>query len=283
MARPGIQKHLDIAHLLRCPLCHEPLHATTCSVRCTHGHDFSISSKGFLNFIPQQGALKGYDDAFFTSRQRVMEAGYYRALDEALIQTLESLDLPKDPVIIDVGCGEGSHLKAVASRLGGTCIGIDIAKDAIRCAARGGGAECWLVADLANMPVKDHSVDVILNVFTPANYAEFQRILKPSGTLVKVVPAPEHMRELRELAEHNLSHVATQDHGVAEHLTHHMNLTGRTRTTQTSTVTRELAHDLARMSPVTFGMDAQSLELDRLTNITVDAEILCAHSCRPRK
>lgn len=276
MARPGIQKHLDIAHLLRCPLCHEPLHATTCSVRCTHGHDFAISSKGFLNLIPQQGTLKGYDEAFFASRQRVMEAGYYRALNEALIQALESLDLPENPVIIDAGCGEGSHLKTVSSKLGGTCIGIDIAKDAIRCAARGGGSERWLVADLANMPVKDHSVDIVLNVFTPANYTEFQRILKPNGTLVKVVPAPEHMRELRQLAGRSLSHVEMQDHGVAEHLTRHMNLAERTRTTQTSTVTHELAHDLARMSPVTFGMDAQALRLDALTHITVDAEILIA-------
>lgn len=276
MARPGIQKHLDIAHQLRCPLCHEPLRATTCSVRCTHGHDFAISSKGFLNLIPQQGTLKGYDETFFASRQRVMEAGFYRALNEALIQALESLNLPKSPVIIDAGCGEGSHLKAVSSKLGGMCIGIDIAKDAIRYAARGGGAERWLVADLANMPVKDHSVDVVLNVFTPANYIEFQRILKPNGALVKVIPAPEHMCELRQLAVRNLSHVATQDHGVAEHLTRHMNLVERTRTTQTSTVTHELAHDLARMSPVTFGMDAQALDLDALTHITVDAEILIA-------
>ena len=72
MARPGIQKHLDIASLLQCPLCHERLHAITCSLRCARGHDFAISSKGFLNLIPQQGPLKGYDEAFFTSRQRVM-------------------------------------------------------------------------------------------------------------------------------------------------------------------------------------------------------------------
>lgn len=280
MARPGIQKHLDIARLLRCPLCGEPLHATACSVRCTRGHDFAISSKGFLNLIPQQGALRGYDEAFFASRQRVMEAGYYRALNEALIHALEDLNLSENPVIIDAGCGEGSHLKAIASRLGGTCIGIDIAKDAVRCAARGGGAERWLVADLANMPVQDHSVDVILNVFTPANYAEFQRILKPNGALVKVVPAPGHMHELRQLAGCNLSHVDVQDHGVAEHLTRHMDLAGRTRTTQTGAVTRELARDLARMSPVTFGMDTQSLDLDALTRITVDAEILIARPSR---
>ena len=276
MVRPGIQKHLDIASLLQCPLCHEHLHAITCSLRCARGHDFAISSKGFLNLIPQQGPLKGYDEAFFTSRQRIMEAKVYRILNEALIQTLENLDLPDDPIIIDAGCGEGSYLKAISSRFCGTCIGIDIVKDAIRCAARGGGAERWLVADLANMPIRNHSVDVVLNVFTPANYTEFQRILKHDGMLVKVIPGPDHMHELRDLACDRLAHSAMQDHGVAEHLSRHMELTTRARVTQTSYVSPELARDLVRMSPVTFGMDPDELELDKLTNITVDAEVLCA-------
>lgn len=276
MARPGIQKHLDIAHLLRCPLCGGALHARTSSLACDAGHDFAVSAKGFANLIPHQAPLKGYDEKFFASRQRVMEAGYYLDLNEELVQTLLNLDLPANPVIVDAGCGEGSHLKAIANRLDSTCIGIDITKDAIRCAARGGGPECWLVADLANMPLRDSSVDVILNVFTPANYAEFGRILKPNGTLVKVVPAANHMQELRRLASGNLSHTETQDHGVAEHLSRHMEIISRQRVTQVSAVTPELATDLAGMSPVTFGMDASELNLEKLAGITVDAEIICA-------
>ena len=202
-------------------------------------------------------------------------AEVYRILNEALIQTLENLDLPDDPIIIDAGCGEGSYLKAISSRFCGTCIGIDIVKDAIRCAARGGGAERWLVADLANMPIRNHSVDVVLNVFTPANYTEFQRILKHDGMLVKVIPGPDHMHELRDLACDRLAHSAMQDHGVAEHLSRHMELTTRARVTQTSYVSPELARDLVRMSRnLRHGPD--ELELDKLTNITVDAEVLCA-------
>ncbi|MDO4436853.1 MAG: methyltransferase domain-containing protein [Coriobacteriaceae bacterium] len=305
MARPGIQKHLDIAHLLRCPLCGGALQAREASLACDNRHDFTISAKGFANLIPQQAPLKGYDEAFFTSRQRVMKAGFYRDLNRALTETLASLELPARPVIVDAGCGEGSHLKSLgdafsrpvcstfpaqALKAGGsgpisekacerpeaTLIGIDIVKEAVRCAARGGGPERWLVADLANMPLQDHCADVILNVFTPANYAEFSRVLTLNGTLIKVVPAKNHMRELRELAGQRLSHVEAQDHGVAEHLSRHMKVISRSRVTQTSPVTPELAEDLARMSPVTFGLDAAELKLEKLDQITVDAEIICA-------
>ncbi len=54
------------------------MHARQSSVVCESGHDFAISAKGFLNLIPHQKPLKGYDETFFASRQRIMEHGYYR-------------------------------------------------------------------------------------------------------------------------------------------------------------------------------------------------------------
>ena len=155
-------------------------------------------------------------------------------------------------------------------------LGLDIAKDAIRVAARGGGPVRWLVADLANIPLSDSTVDAILNVFTPANYDEFKRVLKPGGMLVKVIPAPQHMHELRELAGEQLSDADFVDHGVSEHLMRHMNVVSRARVTQTSPVQAEDALDLVRMSPVAFSIEEHALDLDSLTHITVDAEIICA-------
>lgn len=279
MARPGIQKHLEIAPLLRCPLCHAPLRAAASSVRCDRGHDFAISAKGFLNLIPHQAPLKGYDEAFFASRQRIMEHGYYRDVQTAVVNAVgERADAA---VIVDAGCGEGSYAKAIAQALGSapnapTVLGLDIAKDGIRVAARGGGIVRWLVADLANIPLADSSVDVVLNVFTPANYAEFLRVLKPGGMLIKVIPAPLHMHELRELAGDRLIKTGFVDHGVAEHLERHMRIVSRTRVTQTSPVAPEDTADLVRMSPVAFGINQRELGLASLTSITVDAEIICA-------
>lgn len=279
MARPGVQKHLDIAELLRCPLCRAAMSPRASSVACMSGHDFAISAKGFLNLIPHQKPLKGYDEAFFESRKRVMEHGYYGEVRKAITDVLDGL--PPAATIVDAGCGEGSYAKDIArTRPDATVLGLDIAKDAVRVAARGGGPVRWLVADLANIPLGDSSADVILNVFTPANYDEFKRILKPNGTLVKVIPAQAHMRELRELAGEQLSEANYVDHGVSEHLMRHMHVVRRTRVTQTSPVKLEDALDLVRMSPIAFSMNASEVDLTALTHITVDAEIICAQFTR---
>lgn len=275
MARPGVQKHLDIAELLRCPLCGAAMSPRMSSVACGSGHDFAISAKGFLNLIPHQKPLKGYDEAFFESRTRVMEHGYYDAVHGAIADALA--DLPPAATVVDAGCGEGSYAKGIArAHSDATVLGLDIAKDAIRVAARGGGPVRWLVADLANIPLQDSSADVILNVFTPANYDEFKRVLKPIGTLVKVIPAQTHMGELRELAGERLSRADFINHGVAEHLMRHMDIVRRERVTQTSAVLPEDAPDLVCMSPVAFSVRAGELDLDALTHITVDAEVICA-------
>ena len=56
----------------------------------------------------------------------------------------------------------------------------------------------WFVADLKRLPVRSAAADVVLNVFSPADYAEFRRVLAPDGELLKVVPGPDYLREVRD-------------------------------------------------------------------------------------
>ncbi|WHT49041.1 methyltransferase domain-containing protein [Sporosarcina thermotolerans] len=104
------------------------------------------------------------------------------------------------PVLLDAGCGEGSHLCAIHSQLQieSVGIGIDLAKEGISAASKAYPGIIWSVADLAAMPFQDFQIDVILNVLSPANYAEFNRILKRGGIVVKVVPESGYLQELRE-------------------------------------------------------------------------------------
>lgn len=56
----------------------------------------------------------------------------------------------------------------------------------------------WFVADLANLPIADQSVAVIMNILSPANYQEFKRVLVDDGLIIKVVPRSDYLAELRE-------------------------------------------------------------------------------------
>ena len=43
-------------------------------------------------------------------------------------------------------------------------------------------------------------IDVLFNIFTPANYQSFYRILKKDGIMVKVIPGAEYLKEFRDAA-----------------------------------------------------------------------------------
>ncbi len=76
--------------------------------------------------------------------------------------------------------------------------GVDVSKEAIRCAAKRYKDVTWIVANgMRELPFADNSLDVILSVLAPRNIEEFARILKPEGALILGVPGPNHLIELR--------------------------------------------------------------------------------------
>lgn len=278
MAKARMQKYLDAAPLMRCPICKASLAAAEPSLVCANGHRFDISAKGFTTMVPNCAPLKGYDAAFFDSRQHIMQAGYYNALVNALTHVLanELTEHPARPMLIDAGCGEGHYAKTLRGSIACTIFALDYSKDAIRCAARGANDILWLVADVADMPLATASADALIDVFTPANYAEFSRVLKPGGLLIKVIPAAYHMHEIRELIGPSDAADEFSNQRVIDHFAEFFPTYKRQRVTATSSVRPEHAADLVRMSPVAFGIDPGTLPLDRLEQITIDAELLIA-------
>jgi 23S rRNA (guanine745-N1)-methyltransferase len=102
--------------------------------------------------------------------------------------------------VVDAGCGTGHHLARIAAALGpGTIgLGLDIAATAARSASRHWRNLAFAVVDLwADWPVRDASVDLILSIFAPKNFAEAARVLRPGGWLALVYPGPNHFAELR--------------------------------------------------------------------------------------
>jgi 23S rRNA (guanine745-N1)-methyltransferase len=82
---------------------------------------------------------------------------------------------------------------------GGRGLALDISKFAARRAARAHPRIAAAVCDTWRaLPVRDRSVEVVLDVFAPRNGPEFARVLKPDGILVVVTPNARHLTELAE-------------------------------------------------------------------------------------
>lgn len=173
--------------LFLCPICGRKMALCGSSFICDSRHCFDISRKGYLNFV-QNRCDKIYSSNLFENREQLYKYGFYdRVFDRIESAISEEMSILPGTVIIDAGCGEGSLLTRICNEDGIIKIGVDISKDAITCACRKSKEIIWLVADLVRIPLKSHSVDVVCNFLSPANYGSFHRILKPGGILVKVI------------------------------------------------------------------------------------------------
>ncbi|MDD5806885.1 MAG: methyltransferase domain-containing protein [Eggerthellales bacterium] len=259
MASIRMQRTFQAAAHLRCPVCHASLSVQEpAALRCSKGHAYNVSSKGTVNFVPQTKPLKGYDAHFFQCRRSVVQAGLYDSLTQALIEAVSVYLQPclsKRPVLLDAGCGEG-HMAATMAQSGmfDQVLAVDLAKDAIaQCAKGDTSGAVWMVANLASLPVGDGAVDCLLNVYSPANYQEFTRVLAPGGLLIKVVPGPEHMAQLRRAV--GLPAEGSRTTSEVEDLFKlRFDLVESRLVTQTSPVPAHLLPDLLGMTPVLFDL-----------------------------
>lgn len=186
------------------------------------------------------------------------------------------------PVILDVGCGEGFYARAVqAAHPDATVLAFDISKDSVQLAAREDAACAvkWFVGNLAELPVRDGAVDCVLDVFSPVNYAEFTRVLGGSGVVIKVVPGARHDGQLRELARGQLRHGDYSNEQVVAQFAEHFDVLERRLVSQTFPMPAEDVLAFARMTPLLFNVDVDSLDLSRIHELTVEAEILVGSVC----
>lgn len=261
-------KFFNRIELLRCPVCGTAFSHSDASLRCGNGHTFDLSRKGYVNFVPNASPSR-YGEALFQARRRILEGGFYDAVLCAIRDAM-----PDDPgVVLDAGCGDGTFTKALQ---GQTTLGIDLSKDAIRLAARGGGPILWTVGDLTRLPLKDASADVILNLFSPAHYAEFLRVLKPDGLLLKLVPGSGYLREIRALMGDRLRNETYSNEDVVSRLSERFRIKKGVRITNTYPLTPEQAEDFVVMTPLTFRTAPETLDVGALTEITIDVELLIA-------
>jgi 23S rRNA (guanine745-N1)-methyltransferase len=124
------------------------------------------------------------------ARSAFLAAGHYAPMVRAIGT--------HDGLVVDLGSGPGYYLAAALAE-GATGLALDVSKPALRRAARAHPRVGAVLTDTwRDLPLRDASVDVLLNVFAPRNGTEMRRVLKPGGLLVVATPSPDHLHELRD-------------------------------------------------------------------------------------
>lgn len=262
--------------LFQCPVCRQAFQQVeNKSLRCESGHLFDLSKKGTLYFL-LKGSKNEYDKEMLTARFQIAQAGLFNPLLDSVYQHIQNKETGH---LLDVGCGEGSQLDYLTELgLKGQRIGFDISKDAIQLAASHFTSVFWCVADLAQSPFATNQYDTILNIFSPSNYQEFERLLKPGGQVIKVVPEKDYLMELRALFYHDQKE--RQDYSnelVIKKFKEHFSSIATQRVRYQFPLGDEAFKDLMKMTPLSWGASetAKQYALEHpLTSVTVDVCLL---------
>lgn len=274
-----VDKFYEAKNLFQCPKCKKKIRFHGGALVCKKEHTFDIAAKGYVNLLQQTKSFKGYDGAFFKSRRAFFGEGYYHHIVSEVVDTVTRLFADAEElVVLDAGCGEGGYSAAIEKALSdngrqGHVLAFDIAADAIKVAAGNDNVK-WMIADITNIPVKDGVADCILDVFTPANYKEFHRVLKDDGYLIKVVPGSAHLQELREAVRSQLQNKDYSNEEVTDYFEDHYELVSRVKCTQTKALSEENLANLVRMTPLLFDVDKSKLDLSSVKEITIEGEVL---------
>jgi len=193
-----------LAEWLRCPVCEKNLEpAGRLTLGCSTRHRFDVNKRGYVNLVRGGSALIGDSAAMLDARADVLDSGLYSPIASAIVDALRAAsarhETGGDYRVVDAGVGTGYYLKrALDGAPHARGLAMDLSPVAVARATRNVDAVDGLVADTwSALPIRDAVCNAVLNVFAPRNIPEFHRILAPGGSLIVVVPLPEHLAELR--------------------------------------------------------------------------------------
>ena len=272
--KPKLQR-FAAASAFSCPICQEDLTLVETSLKCNNRHSFDLAKFGYVNLTPQIKQSANYDKENFQNRQQILEAGFYQAILDAISELLASSETSS--TVLDIGCGEGFYSRKLQeSHSDKTFYAFDISKDSVQIAAKSEAnwAVNWFVGDLARLPIKDTSMDILLDIFSPANYGEFRRVLSQNGILIKIIPTENHLKEIRQMVQDQLTKKDYSNQDIKEHFQEHFSIQSSQTASLTKPITAEQRQALLSMTPLLFHVDQSKIDWSQLTEITIEAEIL---------
>jgi len=252
------------------------------SLACANRHSFDLSKDGYVNFLNQPVHMQ-YGKEMFASRRIISGCGFYDPLIHRISEIIGGAFKKDNTVrILDAGCGEGSHTAILSENLVAQyhdvlTAGIDISKEAIKMAAKKNRNMVWCVADLTNIPFMDKKFDVVLNILSPSNYGEFERIMADGGLLIKVIPGNGYLAQLRELFYTGTGKETYSNEKVANHFKESFHLSRTEEIRYTAALSKENLRHLIKMTPLSWGVSdeaAAKAAQAGAAGITVDLTLL---------
>lgn len=274
--------------ILQCPVCRELTVRSETGCQCANKHTFDAARQGYVNFLlahQKHSKEPGDSREMIQSRRRFLDRGHYDKLSDGINEVLAGV-LPEPRrgsvcSILDAGCGEGFYLKRLKDYLSRSdrdtvfhYYGVDISKFAVQQATQRDRTMNWFVASIIDLPFTQASLDIVLNVFSPLNFAEFSRILKDTGKLVIAHPGPRHLNGLREVIypvarEHEESDMVEQAKSF-------FSLSSRTRVNyQLELASSGEIMDLLAMTPYFWNIDLSTRSrVEALDRLALDVDVM---------
>ncbi len=256
----------------RCPICQQALTLNQRSFSCSNNHCFDIAKEAYVNLLPVQfkhSKDPGDNKAMVNARRAFLEQGYYQPLIKQLVEMYQTYGNTCGRVL-DAGCGEGyyTHQHQTANN---QVYGIDIAKEAIKKAAKKYRQCHFSVGTLSQLPFSDQHFDWLFSIYAPILEREFTRVLKPKGYLLTVTPAQRHLFELKEKIYQNAN-----EHDVARQPIEQLRLIDEQQLSYTMSLkTGNDILNLLSMTPFAFKASEQIKQtLSTMTDFHCQADFL---------
>ena len=99
-------------------------------------------------------------------------------------------------------------------------------------------------------------------------------MLKAGGAILKLVPGPNHLKELRHLAKDQLRKESYDNQDIVDHFKSYLGQVEQVLVSRTMPITVAYAQVLADMTPLFFQVDQSKLDLSQLTEITIEGLLL---------
>lgn len=246
--------------ILVCPICREKLNKDGNTLKCKNNHSFDYSKDCYVNLLisNKSGDKTGDSRESARARHSFLAKGYFAVLKDAVGKRLKG-------TVLDICCGEG-YYDAYAGEL----YGFDISKEMVRLASKSNKNGSYFVANLANIPVEDKSVDTAIHLFAPFNDKEFARVLKDDGVLYSVIPGKNHLFEMKQII-YDTPYKNDEQPPSAELL----KLVDTQRVSQVVHIGRDDLKELFSMTPYFYRTPAQLAQrLDNVDAIDLTVEFI---------